>query len=162
MEEKVKRSWWPFQMTFRGGAMVEAKLVTMVPIEVAIQKLRGFIADQDAKIIKTNENELHLAVTDSQSSASRRSTDRPITFLIQLKLSQRHTERANSQGLAAGFYVETIVDVTIRPRRDRDRRLEAVVEKARRLMGSLKSYLMAREDDGKAQEVDEPAAAAAE
>ena len=37
----------------------------------------------------------------------------------------------------------------IRPRRDRDRRREATVEKARRLLGSLKSYLMAREDDGR-------------
>ena len=41
-------------------------------------------------------------------------------------------------------------EVTIRPRRDRDRRREATVEKARRLLGSLKSYLMAREDNGKA------------
>ena len=38
--------------------MVEATLVTAVPIEVAVQKLRGFIADQDAKIVKTSDNEL--------------------------------------------------------------------------------------------------------
>ena len=57
MEEKVKRSWWPFQ-SWRGGALVEATLVTMVPIEVAVQKLRGFIADQEAKIIKTDDTEL--------------------------------------------------------------------------------------------------------
>jgi hypothetical protein len=42
--------------------------------------------------------------------------------------------------------------VTIRPRRDRDRRRDAAMEKARRLLGSLKSYLMAREDDGEAPE----------
>ena len=162
MEEKVKRSWWPFQVSFRSDAIVEAKLVTMVPIEVAIQKLRGFIADQDAKIVKTNDNELHLTVTDSHTATSRRSTDRPATFLIQMKLSQRHVERVNTHGLAAGMYVETVVDVTIRPRRDRDRRREAVVEKARRLLGSLKSYLMAREDDGKGAELAEPVAAAAE
>ena len=63
MEEKVKRSWWPFQ-AWRGSALVEATLVTTVPIEVAVQKLRGFIADQDAKILKTNDNELQLVVTD--------------------------------------------------------------------------------------------------
>jgi len=39
-----------------------------VPIEVAIQKLRGFIADQEAKIVKTNENELQLAITDTQAA----------------------------------------------------------------------------------------------
>ena len=41
--------------------------MTMVPIEVAVQKLRGFIADQDAKIVKTNENELQLVGDRSQS-----------------------------------------------------------------------------------------------
>ena len=68
--------------------------------------------------------------------------------MIQLKLSQQHEERTNAQGFAAGAYVETRIEVLIRPRRDRDRRRDATVEKARRLLGSLKSYLMAREDDG--------------
>ncbi len=142
MEEKVKRSWWPFQ-SLRGSALVEANLVTMVPIEVAIQKLRGFIADQDAKIVKTNENELQLVVT----GANRRASDRPVTFQIHLKLSQQRSERTNTQGFAAGAYAETRVQVVIHPRRDRDRRREATMDKARRLLGSLKSYLMAREAD---------------
>ncbi len=161
IEEKVKRSWWPFQV-LRSGALVEATLVTTVPIEVAIQKLRGFIADQDAKIVKTNDNELQLAVTGSHGNANRRRTDRPVTFLIQLKLSQQHMERSNTHGLAAGAYVETRIEVVIRPRRDRDRRRETTVEKARRLLGSLKSYLMAREDDGKPREPAQPVAAGAE
>jgi diguanylate cyclase (GGDEF)-like protein/PAS domain S-box-containing protein len=157
MEEKVKRSWWPFQ-SWRGGAIVEATLISAVPIEVAVQKLRGFIADQNAKIVKTNENELQLTITDSQMSANRRASDRPVMFLLQLKLSQQHTERSNSQGFAAGTYVETKLEVEIRPRRDRDRRREATVEKARRLLGSLKSYLMAREHDGSDEPVESIAA----
>lgn len=161
MEEKVKRSWWPFQ-SLRGGALVEATLVSAVPIEVAVQKLRGFIADQDAKIVKTNENELQLSITDSQAKSNRRSNDRSMMFLIYLKLSQQHTERPNTQGFASGTYVETRMQVTIRPRRDRDRRREATVERARRLLGSLKSYLMAREDDGKGATSAETAATAAE
>jgi diguanylate cyclase (GGDEF)-like protein/PAS domain S-box-containing protein len=152
MEEKVKRSWWPFQ-SWGNRALVETTLATAVPIEVAVQKLRGFIADQDAKIIKTEENQLELSVTDSNQNLGRRASDRPITFVLQLKLSQRHHERANSQGFAAGSYVETRIEVVIRPRRDRDRRRDAAVEKARRLLGSLKSYLMAREDDGTLSEL---------
>jgi diguanylate cyclase (GGDEF)-like protein/PAS domain S-box-containing protein len=148
IEEKVKHSWWPFQV-FRGGALVEATLVTMVPIEVAVQKLRGFIADQNAKIIKTNDTELQLLVTDGGASITRRADDRATAFVIHLRLSQQHTQRTNTNGLAAGNYVETRIEVEIRPRRDRDRRRDATVEKARRLLGSLKSYLMAREDDGK-------------
>jgi hypothetical protein len=152
MEEKQKKSWWPFP-GWGGHSLVEAALVTAVPIEVAIQKLRGFIADQNAKIVKTDDAELHLEITD-RHSADRRSVDRPATFLIDLKLSQQHTERTNSQGYAAGQYVETRIEVVIRPRRDRDRRRDAVVEKARRLLGSLKSYLMAVEECERAAKSD--------
>jgi diguanylate cyclase (GGDEF)-like protein/PAS domain S-box-containing protein/putative nucleotidyltransferase with HDIG domain len=160
MEEKVKKSWWPFTIAPWGGrALVEARLITTVPIEVAVQKLRGFIADQNAKIIKTDDNELELAVTGNEPDSNRRLGDRPVTFLIHLKLSQNHYERSNAQGFASGTYVETQIEVLIRPRRERDRRREATVDKARRLLGSLKSYLMAREADGHAAE--EAAAVAA-
>ncbi len=161
IEEKVKRGWWPFQ-PWRGRALVEATLVTMVPIEVAVQKLRGFIADQDAKIVKTSHNELQMSVTDGLASVARRANDRPITFLIQLTLSQEHADRANTQGFAAGMYAETRIEVLIRPRRDRDRRRDATTERARRLLGSLKSYLMARENDGKSLDPEEPADVIAE
>jgi diguanylate cyclase (GGDEF)-like protein/PAS domain S-box-containing protein len=149
VDEKVKRSWWPFR-SLRGGTIVETTLISAVPIEVAVQKLRGFIADQEAKIVKTDDNELQLAITHNGSDGNRRSTDRAVTFLIHLKLSQQHSERSITRGFSSGPHVETRMEVTIRPRRDRDRRREATVEKARRLLGSLKSYLMAREDDGKA------------
>lgn len=152
MEESVKRRWWPFAWR-RSSALVQTTLVTSVPIELAVQKLRGFIADQQAKIIKTNENELELAITDGDAQTNRRATDRPTIFLVHLKLSQQRTERTNSHGLAAGIYLSTRVEVLIRPRRDRDRRKEATVHKARRLLGSLKSYLMAREDDGQEMEM---------
>lgn len=150
-DEKTRRSWWPFQ-TFRGSSLVEASLVSMVPIDIAIQKLRGFISDHNAKIVQAEENELLLTVCDTVSN--RRSTDRPVTFAVQLTLSARRTERSYNLGVAAGNIVETQVKVVISPRRDRDRRREATVVKARRLLASLKAYLMAYEDN---QEEREPA-----
>lgn len=160
MEEKVKKSWWPFQ-SWGGRSLVEATLVTMVPIEVAVQKLRGFIADQDARILNAEENELLLEVTDHNRQINRRANDRPARFSIHLKLSQHHFERANAHGMAAGTYVETRIEVTIMPVRDRNRRREQTVESARRLLGSLKSYLMAHEDDGRPPETDDQAVTAA-
>jgi diguanylate cyclase (GGDEF)-like protein/PAS domain S-box-containing protein len=144
MDEKMKKSWWPFQ-AWTGDALIEATLVTAVPIEVAVQKLRGFIADQNAKIAKTGDNELVLEVT-SRHVDGRRSTDRPTTFMIELQLSQNHVDRSNSQGFAAGSYVETRIDTMICPRREKDRQRETTIERARRLLGSLKSYLMAHEE----------------
>jgi diguanylate cyclase (GGDEF)-like protein/PAS domain S-box-containing protein len=146
-EQTSKKSWWPFQ-AWGSSALAEATLVTAVPIEVAVQKLRGFVSDQDAKITKADENQLILEVTDRLVSNNRRRTDRSVTFVIEMHFSQRHVERANTQGLAAGKYLETCIDVTIRPRRERDRRRDTTVNKARQLLGSLKSYLMAQEDEG--------------
>ncbi len=145
MAEEIKtKSWWPFA-SWRGTCLVETKLVTNVPLEVAVQKLRGFIADHDAKIVRTAENEIRLEATDGGNGQTRRKNDRPTTFVVDVSFSQEHIERTNSAGLAAGSYVQTTAEVTIRPRRDRDRRRSAVTERARLLLGSLRSYLMAKE-----------------
>jgi diguanylate cyclase (GGDEF)-like protein/PAS domain S-box-containing protein len=148
-EERLSRkSWWPFP-TWGNGALAEATLISAVPIEVAVQKLRGFVSDQNAKIIKADENELSLEVTDQLVTANRRKTDRAVTFVIEMRFSQRQVERTLAHGLAAGKYLETLIDVSIRPRRDRDRRRDTTINKARQLLGSLKSYLMAQEDEGR-------------
>lgn len=161
-EESKKKSWWPFK-PWRGNALVDTTLVTAVPMEVAIEKLRGFISDQDAKITDTGESRLSMEVTDRCTGYNRRKGDRSVSFAIDLQFSQQHFERKNTQGFAAGIYVETRVKVKIQPRRDRDRRGEGTMEKARRLLGSLKSYLMAKEDDGcPTAEAEEPAAVAHE
>jgi diguanylate cyclase (GGDEF)-like protein/putative nucleotidyltransferase with HDIG domain/PAS domain S-box-containing protein len=160
-DEKMKKRWWPFR-SFTGSALVETTLVTAVPLDVAIQKLRGFVSDHNARITDTGERQLSMELTDRYTGTNRRKADRPVSFSIDLKFSEQHVERANTQGFAAGKYVETRVDVTIRPRRERDARRDTTVDKARNLLGSLKSYLMASEDEGHwPKHVDEPAEAPA-
>jgi hypothetical protein len=157
-DEREKKSWWPFQ-AWTGRALVEATLKTAVPLEVAVQKLRGFVSDQNAKILHTKQNEMSMELTDRFTSANRRKTDREVAFTITLRFSEKMVQRTNSQGFAAGNYVETHVDVTIHPRRDRDRRLDTTVAKARALLGSLKSYLIAIEHEGRQSEsLEEPVA----
>lgn len=143
IDEAPKKSWWPFAI-FRGDALLETELVTNVPIEIAVEKLRGFIADHNAKILKTAKDEIRLE-TDDSKSVKRRDGDRAVSFVIDIKLAEERIERNNSSGLAAGSYVHTKLSVTIRPRRDRDRRRNAATQRARLLLGSLKSYLIAKE-----------------
>lgn len=128
-----------------GAAMVETRLSTNVPIELAVDKLRGFIADRDARILKTSENYLRLITTQSSTGGSKRATDQPVSFVVEIQLSQEHIEQSNSQGLAAGKYVHTFINVKIQPRRDRDRGKAKVIDRARQLLSSLQSYLMAKE-----------------
>jgi diguanylate cyclase (GGDEF)-like protein/PAS domain S-box-containing protein len=155
-EETTKSSWFGLSGwtlgAFTGGALLETRLVTNVPIELAVQKLKGFVADRDAKILRTEENHLRMETTDAVGGKNRRETDRPLGFVIDLKLSQQLIERANAAGMAKGAYAHTFIDVTIKPKRDRDRRRGQAMERARLLMGSLKSYLMAKEVDAEAAE----------
>jgi diguanylate cyclase (GGDEF)-like protein/PAS domain S-box-containing protein len=156
-----KRSWWPFNV-WTSRALVESTLKTAVPLEVAVQKLRGFVSDQNAKILSTSQNEMSMELTDRLSSANRRQSDREVAFTITLRFSEQHVPRTNSQGFAAGEYAETHVDVTIHPCRDRDRRYDTTIAKARGLLGSLKSYLIASEHEGRAAEAAMEAALARE
>lgn len=143
-DEQEKKSWFSFG-SWSNKSLIECALETNVPIEIAIQKLRGFIADHNAKIIKTDEYALRIEATDDGAGRTRRKNDKPVTFVIDVALSQDHEERSNGAGLAAGKYVLTRADVSIRPRRDRDRRKSSTTERARLMLGSLKSYLMAKE-----------------
>ena len=44
-------------------------------------------------------------------------------------------------------FSRTLINVAIRPQRGRDRRQRDVLERARQLLGSLKSYLVAQEQN---------------
>ena len=148
--EKTTSGWfrfgnWGFR-GFRGGALIETRLVTNVPIELAVEKLRGFIADRDATILNTSENHLKLEVTDTPP-VQKRGEAKPTQYVIDLKLSQEHIEKSNAAGFASGSYVHTFAEVKLGPKRDRDRTRSNTTDRARLLLGNLKSYLMAKELD---------------
>lgn len=148
-EEKIKtnRGWWNY--FFGGGEsglLVEKWLVTAVPIKVTIEKLRGFVADHHAEIETIDGDSLKLRIDGEMVTMNRRGSDRPVTFLVEMKLTEETIERA-SQGVSR----RTVIYVAIRPRRDRDRRRSDTIDRARTVMASIKSYLVATETDPPAQ-----------
>jgi hypothetical protein len=64
-------------------------------------------------------------------------------YLVELRF---HEAMAEMDGARQGLALRTIVHVTIRPKRKRDRRQDAA-ERASQLLISLKSYLMAQDYD---------------
>ena len=145
-EEKSKpaRSWWRY--FFGGGEtglILEKWLVTAVPIKVTIEKLRGFVADHHAEIDSIDCDTVKLRIDGEKLLANRRTTDRSVAFLVELKLTEEAFENANAMGSAR----RTRIYVAIRPRRDRDRRRTDSLERARVVMASLKSYLVATESE---------------
>lgn len=143
-EQPRPKRWWSFG-SLRPQPLVQKTLTTAVPINIAIEKLRGFVSDQQARIISIRDNSVELEISSEKMGLHRRQNDRPAMFRIELAFSEQRSERTNSFGLAAGSYSETVAEVVVRPKRRRDRRTEDLTDRARLILQSLKAYLMAKE-----------------
>jgi diguanylate cyclase (GGDEF)-like protein len=136
--DEKPQSWW--QSWFGGGKvgqLLETRLVANVPIKIIVEKLRGFVADQEAEINSADEDHVVLTVDGPTMPLMRRTGDRNVPLSIELTFDQQAAEAAGS--------VRTRINVVIRPKRGRDRRRSDSVERARQVLCSLKSYLIARE-----------------
>ena len=144
--ETKKNPWWKFA-SLRAQTVVETTLTSAVPIDIAIEKLRGFVSDHKAKILTTRENSVELEVSSEMVSYDRRQGDHHVTFRVEMQFSEVRVERSNSLGFAAGEYAHTQVDLKIRPKRNKKRRKSDMAERARLIQQSIKAYLMAKEGD---------------
>jgi diguanylate cyclase (GGDEF)-like protein/PAS domain S-box-containing protein len=146
-----KKKWWSFG-SLRTQPIIETMLTTDVPIDVAIQKLRGFVTDHKAKVISTRENHIEMEISGDAVGQNRRAGDRPEQFRVEMEFSEKRVEKTNSVGLAKGSYALSTAQVTIRPRRSRNRRQGDQSDKARLILQRLKAYLMAKEFNPQGEE----------
>lgn len=138
-----RRSGWLSWLKDKPGEQVlERTLITAVPLKLTAEKLRGFVFDQGAEIVEIQEKNVTLQLDGRNSPGMQRSGDRPTTFLIELRLKETRLDSGRAQGTNAA---RTLAHVAIRPKRQRDRRRRDVVDRARQLLYSLKSYLMAQD-----------------
>jgi len=122
--------------------MLEQRLVTPVPVKMAVEKLRGFIADHQAQAVRAEGNLIRLQLDDHHAGRLRRLTDRPVTFELEVRFDeQRHYgPRSSTSSL------HTRIHVAIQPLKGRDRRRADVMARAREVLASLRAYLMATEE----------------
>lgn len=144
--ETKKNPWWKFA-SLRAQPVVSTTLTSAVPIDIAIEKLRGFVSDHQAKILSTRENSVELEVSSEKVSHDRRRSDSHVTFRVEMQFSEMRVERSNNLGFAAGEYAHTKVDLKIRPKRNKRRRKADMAERARLIQQSIKAYLMAKEGE---------------
>jgi diguanylate cyclase (GGDEF)-like protein/PAS domain S-box-containing protein len=124
--------------------LLEKNLVTSVPIKMAVEKIRGFVADHNASISSLNGNHLCLKIEDLHPSRFRRLTDRPATFLIDLHIEEESGKNANAPD--AVHLVRTKIHVIITPSKVRNRRRNETLQRANELLASLRAYLMASQE----------------
>lgn len=136
-----KASWLGW---FRGAppaAVVESECLAAVPHAVAIQKLEGFISDHQADILEASESQVTLRIDGPKFDGGRRRGERPATMLMDISLSSLQLPHPRCETM----HSVTLLKVTIRPVRPRDRRIEAVRGQATQLLASFNSYLVTQE-----------------
>jgi hypothetical protein len=130
------------------GVVVQQTLVTPVPTKMAIEKLRGFVADHEADIVKIDGNHVQLEIAERGDSRLRRLTDRPVTFLLDLQFEEQRVQRESNNGeVNTTGVLRTRILATVSPRKMRDRRCAEVLKQAQQVLVSFRSYLMATSED---------------
>jgi hypothetical protein len=130
----------------RDESLIKKVLVTAVPLNIAVEKLRGFVLDHHAEILSIRADRLDLQITSGCEKPGRRRTDRPIPFLVELAFSEHRVAATSVDGRAAGQLSRTRVWIAIRVKRARDRKIPDVSHQAQSILAAIKSYLMAAED----------------
>lgn len=115
------------------------QLLSPVPLDIVVEKLRGFVADQQAQIIKVEGNSVSVKIDGCAVGNLRRRGDRPVPFLVELDFCTAPVKDGAQHARTKG----TLILVSISPIRSRDRRLTDLHERCSVLLSSIKSYFVA-------------------
>ncbi|HTU25028.1 MAG TPA: diguanylate cyclase [Pirellulales bacterium] len=144
-EEPAKGGFSWFRRPGSGDLLVQKRLTTTVPLKMAVEKIRGFVADHHAEIESIDGQNITLKLSAGWGGFLKRRSDRPAAFVIELRLTEERAD-AGAAGRDAR-QSRTQVHLLIRPMRSRDRRRGDLAVAARQLASSVKSYLMAIDEE---------------
>ncbi|HEY2415193.1 MAG TPA: diguanylate cyclase [Pirellulaceae bacterium] len=145
--EKIekRRGWFSWlQPAAATQTVLERSMVTSMPFNIVVEKMRGFVSDHEAQIESVTEDQLVLKIDGHQAPAARRSSDRAVPFIVEMKFEEVPFA---SDDKPTYSMMRTIIHITIRPQRDRDRRHQDILDCAQGLAASLKAYLVAQDYD---------------
>ncbi|MEX0677330.1 MAG: diguanylate cyclase [Pirellulales bacterium] len=137
-----------------GETLFDTVLVTVVPVNMAVEKLRGFVLDHHAEILGIKADRIDLQIETQQRQPSRRRSDRPVPFLVELTFSEQRVPIRTLDKRSASTMARTRVRVAIRLKRLRDRRSANIVPQAQSILAAIQSYLMANQEAEPDENVD--------
>jgi len=144
---EARRSWW-FWPKDRAGPLIDKHLVTNVPLDITVEKLRGFVADHQAEILSIDGGHVDLVIETAKMDKTRRRSDKSLSLLVELTFAQEErvtvlAVQSHHQQPLKHRALQTRIRVVVRPRRKRERRTGFPLEQAQRVLAGLRSYLMA-------------------
>jgi diguanylate cyclase (GGDEF)-like protein/PAS domain S-box-containing protein len=126
-------------------------LVAAVPLNMAIQKLRGFVSDHHAEVVSIKGDRINLQIDMEAERNGRRRSDHKVPFTVELTISEQNVPLYGDDARVTNL-TRTRIRVTIRLKRDRDRRYANVAQAFAVILSALQSYLMTSQE----AEPDEP------
>ncbi len=134
-----RKLFWPWQ---RHVPLANSRVYyTSVPAKVALEKLRGFIADHQARLVRMEGNVLQIEIEDRCPARQRRRSDRPPRFSLEITVDE---ERPRNTGQGA---IRTRIRLRATLTHYRDRRRRDLAERLHELLSSLQSYLMVSDEE---------------
>ena len=104
------------------------------------------MADHHAEIESIDGQNITLKLSAGWSGFLKRQSDRPAAYIVELRLTEERPEN-NVDPSKEARMLRTQVHLIIRPLRARDRRRTDLAVGARQLASSVKSYLMANDEE---------------
>ena len=133
-----RRPWWTKWLPQgKPEALLSRYLISQLPMHLVSEKLNGFISDHMAKVVEATETRLLLVIEHDSLPLKRRSSDRTVALHVEVRLEQDVKSETP----------RTLVHAKVTPSRNRDRRHIDGTQRARQIMLSLQSYLMAYDMD---------------
>jgi diguanylate cyclase (GGDEF)-like protein len=140
-----RRGWFSFLRRKEKDIVVNQWLITLVPMAVTVEKLRGFAADHKAQIEAIEGDTVQLLV---DRDLARGATTRRTPFHVEVRLMEERFQHKSPEGANTGTQIRTRICLSVRPKRGRDRRRSEATERGRTIVASIKAYLMATEATG--------------
>lgn len=134
--QKPTSRWWAWSNASKELIWRE-DLISSVPLNLAMEKLQGFIADHMGRVLYIDRHRLELEIEDRNPLRTRRAADRPICFGLRVELSEE------SCGVTQPS--RTRLHLEVWPKSGRERRRREIVLRAHDLITSFHSYLMVNE-----------------
>jgi len=123
---------------------ISAELLTNVPREVTLQKLKGFVNEYSAIVHHVDQNHVILEIDCRTAPIPKAKNERLGKFRINIEIADVEMKAGGSQ---TSTRICTLLDTEFTALKNRDRRSESVRSQATRLKTALQGYLVAHELD---------------
>lgn len=144
--EPVKRNWRSWFDSGPKEQSREIELLTPVPMDLAIEKLRGFLADHEAEIIRVSEDQVFIKFNASVGTGGRRRSDNQIAMHAKFTLREDLIEVGKLPN-ESRRQLHTVLHVHLETIRSRNRRNQQVEAVFNHVFSTLKSYMMGKIQD---------------